>query len=170
MSIRDKAFEEALKLRQAAYDSWNKSLHRQAEQHFRQALDILHQSANPWRDQIIIRVLADLARLCASSDLQKVHQAHLLYHEALHTAQMILPASDPFLALLHHNLACNYHNLGEYSLAEKHYRQALSIMEQNPGSDVPLFKLYLNNCALCLRQLGRTGEAVAMEQRSRFLS
>jgi len=66
-------------------------------------------------------------------------------------------------------LAELYRAEGQYAKAEPLFQRALAILEKALGPDHPNVAICLENYALCLRAMDRSGEATPLEARAKTI-
>ena len=66
-------------------------------------------------------------------------------------------------------MALLYYTQGQYAKAEPLYERALAIREKALGPEHPRVATCLENCALCLRNMGRPDKAEPLEARARTI-
>lgn len=67
-------------------------------------------------------------------EMERYRRAAAIYRRALTLTRQQVPADDPRLGAVHHNLASTYHALGWLKRARSHYLETLRILDQSGPS------------------------------------
>ncbi len=93
-------------------------------------------------------------------------EARAIFERALAVSKRALGTEHPTTAMVHNDLGVLFHELGDFSKAQRHHRVARYIREKNCGENSPVVADSLNNLALALKKTGDFSGALPLYQRA----